>query len=326
MTQGGFDESIQNALNLQNTLKGTRLYGRRISLTVGTPGSAEELAQVEFNEQQQVGRDISGLDVEFVVEKSIKPSEPNTAKIKVYNLAEVTRKAMSGTKPLTVRLEAGYVGAVSQLYFAAVRSAWTVRDGTDFITHLESSDSIARPTGVRTTKKLQPNEVNGNIYRTMGPRVPLADAFKQITQALGITEGNLKQALARRNNPRISSVNGASLIGNAARRMTDLCRSAGLEWWIDDGKLSLVNIADSLSNGTNAIEVSSDTGMWDGSPQVDSQGVVQVSTALIPGLSPGVLVNIDSLFVSGGYRVEKCRYVGNTRGNDWTCHFDAVKY
>ena len=42
--------------------------------------------------------------------------------------------------------------------------------------------------------------------------------------------------------------------------------------------------------------------------------------------APGVLVNIDSLFVSGGYRVEKCRYVGSTWGNDWHCHFDAQKY
>ncbi len=316
----------QNIVNEQATLKGTRLFNRQLNLVIGVPNSSTLVADVAFNDKNASGRDISGLDVEFMVEKSLKSDEPNTCALKIYNLAEDTRKAMSGIHPLTVRLEAGYVGAVSQLYFAQIHSAWTVRDGADFITHLESRDTIARPTGSRRTKKLQPGEVNGNIYVTKGPRVSLQDAFAAISQSLGVGTGNLTQALQAPHNPRVNQVNGHSVLGNGAQRMTDLCRSAGLEWSIQDGQLQLVNIAEALGGGANAIEISADTGMWDDSPIVDTQGAVTCTTALIPGLAPGVLVNIDSLFISGGYRVEKCRYRGNTRGQEWTCHFDACKY
>jgi hypothetical protein len=317
------DQGVSNA---NNTLRGTRLFCRALNLVVGVPNSPNLAADVRFNEQNAHGLDMAGLDVDFTVEKSLKATEPNTCSLKIYNLAEDSRRSMSGDHSLTVRLEAGYAGAVSQLYFGEAHSAWTTRDGADHITHIESRDTIARPTGVRKTKKLQPGEINGNLVQTLGPRVPLAQAFQAITKALGIGDGNLRDALKAIPRTQLSSVNGAALVGNGARRMTDLCRSAGLEWSIQDGELQLLNIAESLGGGFNAIKVSSDTGMWDDSPAVDSQGALTCTTALIPGLAPGVLVDVDSLFISGGYRVEKCRYVGSTRGNDWTCHFDAVKY
>ena len=317
------DQDLSNALN---TLRGTRLYARALNLVIGVPNDPSLAAHVAFNPQNSSGKDISGLDVEFHVEKSLKPTDPNTCSLKVYNLAELTRKNMSGDHSLTVRLEAGYVGGVSQLYFGEVHSAWTTRDGPDFVTHIESRDTIARPTGVRKTGKIQPGDINGNLVQNFGPRVPLEKAFKEITKVMGIGEGNLLDALKAIPRKQLSQVNGAALMGNAARRMTDICRSAGLEWSVNDGKLQLLNIAESLGGGFNAIKVSATTGMVDDSPAVDSQGNVTCTTLLIPGLAPGILVDIDSLFIQGGYRIEKIRYVGNTRGTQWDAHFDAKKY
>lgn len=106
--------------------------------------------------------------------------------------------------------------------------------------------------------------------------------------------------------------------------MTDLCRSAGLEWSIQDGCLQLLNIGEALSTN-EAIQLDSSTGLI-GSPSVDSQGVLEFTTLLIPGIAPGVLVDMDSLFVKGGYRIEKVRYQGETVGQDWYAHCTAVKY
>jgi hypothetical protein len=317
MTISGTDNTIAQ-------LVGTKLFTRSLNLVIGFPLNPQLNVTAVFNDTNSAGLDVSGLDVDFSVEKSLKPSEPNTCAIKVYNLSRTSREKLSGGHSLTVRLEAGYVGGISQLYFAGARSAWTTSDsrGT-YVTHIESTDSIARPTGVKATNKPQPG-ANGNIYRTSGPRVPLADAFRTIAAAFGIGEGNLKTALANMHGANLTAVNGSALLGNGARRMTDLCRSAGLEWSIQDNNLQLINIGQVLST-TRAILVSEGTGM-EGSPSVDSQGALSVKTRLIPGLAPGVLVNIQSLFVNGGYRVEKCRYVGSTRGRDWSCHFDAVTY
>jgi hypothetical protein len=279
--------------------------------------------QAQFNEKNTTGLDISGMAIQFVIEKSLVPTEPNVATIKVMNLSEASRQQLSGASALTVLLEAGYVGGTSQLYFAGARAAWSTREGANYITHIESSDTIARPKGIKKTKKIQPGSTTGSIYRTRGAKVPLIQAFQSITDALGIGDGNLKQALAAGSSP-ISSVNGAALLGNGAERMTDLCRSAGLEWSVQDGELQLLNVGQTLST-TKAIEVSSATGLVN-SPSVDSQGAVEMTTLLIPGLAPGVLINVDSLFVKGGFRIEKIRYEGNTQGQEWYAHIAAAKY
>ncbi len=307
-----------------------KLFGRACNLTIGFPNDPTLNVEARFNETNAQGFDtggIAGLDIEFLIEKSLKPTEPNTAQIRVWNLSPTSRQKLSGQHSLTVRLEAGYVDGVSQLYLADTRSAWTVREGADYITHIESTDTIARPTGVRTTKKARPGSSTGNLHRTMGARVPLQTALQVLTEAMGISPGNLTTAL--HGGLPISAVNGGALVGNAARRMTDICRSAGLEWSVQDGALQLLNIGQVLRS-TAAIELSSDnpgrnTGII-GSPSVDSQGAVTVTTLLIPGLAPGVLVSLNTLFVKGGYRIEKIRYQGSTRGKEWYASFDAVRY
>ncbi len=318
-----------SALNALATLQGTQLFGRQLNLVLGVPNSPKLLASAAFNDQNSHGLDVSGLDCDFVVEKSLKPTEPNTLQLKVYNFSEDTRQALSGDHDITVKLEAGYKGGISQLYFAEARAAWTETSGegaATYVTHIESTDSVARPTGVRKTKKIQPNDHGGgNIYRTLGPKVSLVDAFRALSKVLGVGVGNLEAAVAKYGTG-IQSVNGSALLGNGAQRMTDICRSAGLEWSIQDGQLQLLNVGGVLST-TQAIQISENTGMLD-SPSVDSQGVVSVKTRLIPGLAPGVLVVIDSLFVGegSGFRVQKCRYTGSTYGDAWDIEFSALPY
>ena len=186
-----------------STLASTKLFCRSCTLVIGCPTNADVAITAEFNAQYPEGApggppvttgvDISGLDIEFIVEKSLKAAEFNTCQIKVYNLAPESRKMLSGAAaPLTVKLEAGYAGGTSQLYFAGARAAWTTREGPNFITHIESTDTIARPTGVKATNKIDPNAIGGSVYRTTGARIPLKQAFQSIATQLGIDEGNLQ--------------------------------------------------------------------------------------------------------------------------------------
>jgi hypothetical protein len=303
-------------------LTGTPLFGRTCRLTVGSP-TAPGILQANFNDTNTTGLDLSGFSISFVVEKSLVASDVNTCAIKVLNLNKDSRQQLSGASSLTVLLEAGYIGGLSQIYFAGARAAWSTREGANYITHIESSDTIARPTGLKKTKKIPPGSTTGSIYRTRGARVPIAQAFAQIAQSLGIQEGNLQQALANGSFP-ITAVNGSALLGNGARRMTDLCRSCGLEWSVQDGKLQLLNIGQTLST-TQAILINSSTGLIN-SPSVDSQGALELTTLLIPGLAPGVLLDVESLFVKGGFRIEKIRYEGDTAGQSWYAHIAAAKY
>ena len=112
------------------------LYGRKVELVVSAP-NAPPLVKAAWNDTP--GVDLSGLDIDFSVERTLKP-EPNNASIRVYNLSDATRKAVSGAKTLNVSLAAGYQSGVEQIYFGQVRAAWTERQGPDFITHFESGD------------------------------------------------------------------------------------------------------------------------------------------------------------------------------------------
>lgn len=304
------------------SLAGTTLFGRVCNVTIGFPTDPSVSVTAAFTESNTSGLNVSGHDVEFVVEKSLKSTEPNTLMLRVYNLSEAQRQTLSGAGSLTVLLEAGYIGGTAQIYFAGARSAWSTREKADYVTHIESSDTIARPTGIKKTRKIQVGSNGGSVYKTMGARVPIAQAFQTIAASLGLGTGNLNQALAAGSAP-ITAVNGSALVGNGARRMTDLCRSCGLEWSVQDGQLQLLNIGATLSS--QAISVTDSNGLVD-SPAVDSQGALSLKTLLIPGLAPGVLLNVDSLFVQGGYRIEKIRYAGNTKGQEWYAHIDASKY
>lgn len=301
------------------------LFGRVCRLTVGTANDPNLGVDVAFNDTNSSGRDISGLAIEFEICRALKPTDPNNAVIRVQNLSPSSRSAMSGQHPISVKLEAGYGQTLSTLYFAYIRSASTVRHGPNFVSTIESQDTIARPRGVKATKKILGDEThpNGNVVKTDGPVIPVANALKTIARAMGVGPGNIQAALDGLKVQRLSNVNGGAVVGNAAQRMTDLCRSLGLEWSIQNGNLQLLPIGQ--TTGDQAIEISASTGMM-GSPQVDSQGVLQVSTRLIPGLVPGALINMKSLFVSGGYRIEKIRYQGNTFGSEWDAHMTGTKY
>lgn len=253
---------------------------------------------------------MSGLDFEFTAEKTLKP-EPNTCAVQIYNLSENTRKTFSNAKKLTLRLEAGYQGAVSQIYLGEVRNAWTERSGADFITHIESGDK-------------EKEIAQSGLHITHGAKVPTDVALKALVGALGVNPGNLQTLISKGAVTRkIKTVSGSALTGNAARRLTDICRSAGLEWSIQDGSIQILETGATLNK--TAIQVSAATGMID-SPTVDNEGIVSASMLITPGLLPGNLVVFDSLFVKGGYRIQRCSWKGQTFGNEWRCDFECKKF
>src|SRR5580700_11390306 len=103
-----------------DALTSTKLFGRSITLTVACPTNVDVFMKAQFNDDSSAtGIDLSGLNIDFIVEKSLKPTEFNTCVVKAYNLSEKSRQMLSGASaPLTVKLEVGYSGNTSQIYFA----------------------------------------------------------------------------------------------------------------------------------------------------------------------------------------------------------------
>lgn len=300
------------------TSNGKVLANRAYSLTVAPTGGAGGLGAIESS----LGLDVSALRCVFKVKKSLK-AEPNTAEIKVYNLSESSRRILEAASKLSVRLEAGYESTgTSQLYLGEARSAWT--------SWLPDQSCETTITTGDSEKEIQ----ESRIHVSVGAGVPPDVALTAIARALNVGEGNVAQALATLKAKGVAAMfgPGTAISGSAARELTDFCRSAGLEWSVQDGKLQILDKGRALN--ALAVELGPDSGLI-GSPTIDfaassktNKGGVYVKARalLIPELTPGRKVSFKSKAVSGGYRIEEVEYVGDSHGGDWYANIVARSY
>lgn len=285
-----------------------RLFKRLVNVTLAPRGGTGVLAAIEG----QLGVELSALDCTFQVKKSLKP-EPNTCELRLFNLAESTRRLLETPKKLALRLEAGYPGAVAQLYLGEVRSAYSFREGPDIVTECSTGDS---------EKELQA----AHIALSVGPKVPASQALNAIAGALKVGTGNVNIMTAKLAAKGVVLFGpGTAIFGSARRALQDICDSADLEWSIQDGVLQILDRGKALED--RAVLLSADSGLL-GSPTIDNKGLLQAAALIQPDLRPGRKVAFDTLsFKSNqGYRIEECEYSGDTRGTDWTVKFHAKKY
>lgn len=268
------------------------LFKRAISLTVGT-------------------FEVSNLDIAFSVTKTLKP-EPNTAEIRITNLSPDHRKTIQTPKRLPVRLEAGYIGNLASLYLGEMRSSESVIAGPDVITTLTSADS---------EDPLRKARLNVPIGAGHG-----ADKVMfLLVDALGVNAGNAQQmvnTLKSRGSAAVYGKRGV-ISGHVKDELNDLCRSAGIEWSIQDGKMQFLDL--NQPTDALAVKLSSETGLI-GSPTVDNKGLAECTCLLIPQLTPGRKVSFETPSLQGGYRIIRVEYSGDTFGNEWTAKIQAKKY
>lgn len=269
-----------------------KLSDRQWNLTVSTEGGN--------------ALDVSALDISFKVKKKLKPV-PNNAEIRIFNLNKESRRKIEEAERPTIRLEAGYLEGMCQLYLGQIRSGFSVVEGPDIITHLWTGDS-------------EKEVARARIASPIGPGAPVDQVLFTIAKKLGIGLGNIDFAAKTLRDKGILSLHphGGAIVGNVARELTDFCRSAGLEWCIDDGKLVFTALNGALGSPNDAVVLRSGTGLI-GSPSLNNnnKGEVDAVCLIQPNLRPGHLVVFDTFSVTGGYRIEEVTYEGESYGTPW---------
>lgn len=292
----------------------TQLWNRAFDLTVST-------------------LHLTGFRCKFKVEKTLKP-EPNKALIEIYNLSaehraflsdlapgkaiSVGKKKTKVAKPVTgkvpIRLEAGYEDPGPELiYFGDLRTVDSEIDGGDWVTSISTGD------GERAYR-------TARINQSFGAKTPASTALRAAVKALGIGEGNLSQVVSKLKLQGSASLLARGLVmsGSAARALTDLCRSADLEWSIQDGTIQFVDFGKVLSG--QAVVLKPGTGLI-GSPNVSADGVMNCKSLIVPGLRCGGMVVLKSSLVEGNFRIEKMAYTGDTHsGSDWCVEIWGKRY
>lgn len=240
------------------------------------------------------GLDLSELDIEFNVRKSLKPGKPNTCDLRLWGLEKQTQLVLQSAKALQVVLEAGYVGSTELIFSGQVRHSYTRRTGAAHETYLETGSS-------------EKDMAAAGIKATYNTSLTVQEAFKEIGATLAVDFPGLDTSVAAT----LGMFNplGGTIHRSTARILDDICLSANLEWTIQDGVLQILQ--KNQPNRKQQTLISEDSGMI-GSPSINHKGEMVVTSLIVPGVNPGSPVRVEGESIKDNFRVESVHYQGDT--------------
>lgn len=285
-------------------MTGQRQYLRACKLIVATAGGS--------------GLDLSGLHIKFSIKKA-DAQTPNTAEIRVYNVAETTvariRKEFS-----RVVLQAGYEAKLGVIFDGNIKQVRFGREnGTDTYIDIAAGDG---------DDAYNYAVVNTTLAAGASQRDQINAAASPMSER-GVKPGYIGETgetkLAR----------GKVMYGMARDYMRQSAEASDTTWSIQDGKLQFVPNTGVLPN--QAVVLNSKTGLV-GQPEQTNDGI-KARCLLNPMLKIGGKVQINEKDVAqakladtskdaqankpadiaadGFYRLLVVEHSGDTRGNDW---------
>lgn len=264
------------------------------------------------------GLDLSPMRIVFKTKKS-DAQTPNTAEIRVYNLAPETAKKIR-QEFKTITLQAGYEANHGVIFTGNIKQVRFGREsGTDTYIDIAAGDG-------------------DDAYNFAVVNTTLAAGAKQSDQiaaagtamsgkgvGLGYVAETGPAALPR----------GKVMYGMARDYLRQSAEASSTSWSVQDGKLQIVSLTGTLPN--QAVLLNSKTGLV-GTPEQTNDGI-KARCLLNPLLKIGGKVQIDEKDVAeaklpdtekdstankpadissdGVYRVLTIEHSGDTRGNDW---------
>lgn len=264
------------------------------------------------------GLDLSSLRIVFKVKKS-DAQTPNTAEIRVYNLAPNTAKQIRDEFKRVV-LQAGYESNYGVIFDGNIKQVRIGREsGTDTYIDIAAGDG-------------------DDAYNYAVVNSTLAAGAKQsdqINAAAGsmTSKGVGKGYIAETGGAKLPR--GKVMYGMARDYLRQSAEASDTTWSVQDGKLQFVPLTSVLPN--QAVLLTSKTGLV-GTPEQTNDGI-SAKCLLNPMLKIGVRVKIDEEDVAkaklpdtskdssankpadiskdGIYRLLTVEHSGDTRGNDW---------
>ncbi len=279
------------------------------------------------------------MQIQFDVHKDGQ-EEPNLHAIRIYNLAEATRRAME--KPdLRAYLYAGYEEESGGILLAAgtVVDAFTRFETPDVVTELAVVDGYG---------ELRDSAVS----LSYGAGASSATIIQDVAAKMGLVL-NMPRSLPPR-----TWDHGFSFYGPARAALHKLCKGAGLEWSIQNQTLQVVAVRGTTERSVVVLRADSGligspdrvrqaaremdaTATPDGTakkrPKKDTStaGVIKserqqrtgwrVRSLLLPWINPGDRVKMESRQVQGLWRVQAVSHNGDYQGGDWTTDLDLVE-
>lgn len=276
----------------------TQLLGRKYRLTFGKPGAK--------------GKAVTGLDVNFTVEKTTE-FKPNTATITVYNLSKENRAALEESD-IQITLEAGYEGQFGIIFLGNDLIVQTRKIGVDYETTIRSRDG-----GKEISDTPINLEIPGGEF--------LEDSVREVVK---VWDKTLGREVELKKLPKKKAKKSKAISKPVAEVLNLLLEPEGFEWSIQDGEFRVV---EKTKGSDETVFVLGPTSGLIGSPErtkfrlpgdkTDTEGI-SFTCLLNPQVTPLRRVKLEGLSVKGIYKITRVRYVGDLKGNDWYCHAEGI--
>lgn len=289
---------------------GTRLFDRGCKVTLITPS---DRPNAYFTQQggKQNAIEITEMRVKFEIERSVKTT-PNKCELEIFNLAENTR-SLCESKPLIVWIDAGYAGALRQIFSGDVRRAFSKLEKPEWNTKMTLADGGRAMALARTNA-------------TYATGTPTLGIVKNLVGAMGLS---IDPAQAAKISGLQTQVVGPRAIqGQVSAELTRVLDPLGVTWSIQNGKFTMLRDQDIVDG--EAFVVQQDTGLI-GTPEYTTPATeskpaqLKFRMLLYPQLAPGRLCRVTSRDIRGRtFRIQRVVHKGDTHGKDWFSDVEAL--
>ena len=230
------------------------------------------------------------LHLEFRVEFD-EEADANVAEIEIFNLTEDTINRIKRGNDITIN--AGYKDDVGNLFLGKIDEVHTVRDGTERITQIESTD---------TTEEWMQSRIN----KTYKEGIRASQILRDILDKSGLEIGriDLPEDVIYRSGKSISdTIQGA---------VKDIVTDAGAKLYINAGTIFISQKDYGRDVG---VVLNKDTGLIGSPTRIDDEEGAEweVRCLLNHRIGPGAYVIVESKIANGTYRVIR----GEHDGTDW---------
>lgn len=233
---------------------------------------------------------------------------------KIYNLHPSTIAVLQ-QQGSVISLEAGYDGNNDLLYIGDIEYVSTRKEWPEVVTTVMAKDSGYVMNNTRAAINYSPKISKANIIRDM---IYKFDGIAVGTLILDDLEDKYYQ-------------NGLSLHGNLRDNLTDICKSEGYSWSINNGKISVKpKILTAQSKGFDKLQkrgykltadyIKDIDWYYDNNRKLKEQGNtkrgINLTTFLLPVTAEGV-ISVDYDDFTGDYSIIEVTHTLDSWGGNW---------
>lgn len=227
----------------------------------------------------------------------------NKSTIGLYNLTQENRSKFK--RGDSIRLVAGYSGASlsSMLYFGEIVTVTNERKGADIVTTFLCGDA-------------ENQILNSHFEKTYPPGAPAVQVIEELVVEMGISIGVVIGIES------LVFSSGFSAYGTVANSLNKILKNQGLEFSVQNNALQI--LPKSAHTGEEAVSLTKNSGLI-GVPS-EGNDFYKFKSLIIPNLTPGRLLAVESDTVTGFFRIRKAVYEGDTHSSTkWNVDIEACK-